>query len=446
MVRAVNGASAVLLSAWLGKKVRTVSGRVVGRLVDLTVSEAGEHPRVQRLALGRGRRIDHLLAWEVVSSWGPDGIVIADGAEPRGLAPEATELAPDELRLARDVLDTQIVDVSGKRLARVADVVLVPGDGAPRVVAVDVGASAVLSRLGMRRVAARFDTASVDWQDLHLTSRRGHALALGTTTTGVHRLGASELATVVAHLPAERAAEVLHAVAPAQAAGALAASHPVLGARLLRALPGGSAGAVVEQMRHDDAAAMLRRLSSAELDRVLAEVGSERGAVLRRLVSHRVDRAGGLMNPSVLTARRDESTEAVRARVEAWLEDRDVVTSTGPRVPELDSLATVFVLDDDGRPIGVLTPTDLLAGRSDPVVVPVLPVDLPVDRVVDLFALHDVLALPVVDHDGRLVGAVAVDDVLEELLAERLPGRRRFGRVRRHPADWRSHRRPVAGR
>ena len=52
-------------------------------------------------------------------------------------------------------------------------------------------------------------------------------------------------------------------------------------------------------------------------------------------------------------------------------------------------------------------------------------------RVIDLFALQDHLALPVVDGAGHLVGVVAVDDVLEELLAERLPGQGRYARVRR---------------
>ena len=56
---------------------------------------------------------------------------------------------------------------------------------------------------------------------------------------------------------------------------------------------------------------------------------------------------------------------------------------------------------------------------------PVLGLDTPVEDVIDLFAVHDVLALPVTDRDGRLAGAVAMDDVLEELVAERLPGRRR---------------------
>jgi Mg/Co/Ni transporter MgtE len=51
--------------------------------------------------------------------------------------------------------------------------------------------------------------------------------------------------------------------------------------------------------------------------------------------------------------------------------------------------------------------------------------------VIDQFALQDHLALPVVDSDGVLIGAVGVDDVLEELLAERMPGQRRYARIRR---------------
>jgi magnesium transporter len=61
-------------------------------------------------------------------------------------------------------------------------------------------------------------------------------------------------------------------------------------------------------------------------------------------------------------------------------------------------------------------------------------VDQPVDEVVDIFALNDVVALPVADRNGRLVGVVTIDDVLDELVAERLPGARRFGvlAARRH--------------
>jgi Mg/Co/Ni transporter MgtE len=91
---------------------------------------------------------------------------------------------------------------------------------------------------------------------------------------------------------------------------------------------------------------------------------------------------------------------------------------------------TVFVVDGQGRYLGALPPSALLAG-GPPRSTPALRLDTPVDQVIDVFAVEDVLALPVVDADGILVGAVAIDDVLEELLVERLPQhRRRYRRAK----------------
>ena len=122
------------------------------------------------------------------------------------------------------------------------------------------------------------------------------------------------------------------------------------------------------------------------------------------------------MNTDVRTATTSDTVEAIRERVAA-------------DPPELEGLATVFVLDDVGPPRRELraepicSPADQHRGPC-----PRSPASLPVERVIDLFALQDYLALPVVDDDGRLVGVIAIDDVLEELLAERLPGQSRFAR------------------
>jgi CBS domain-containing protein len=123
------------------------------------------------------------------------------------------------------------------------------------------------------------------------------------------------------------------------------------------------------------------------------------------------------MTTDFRTAASGEPVERVRERLAA-------------DPPALEGLGTVFVLDADGRYATALTPTALLGG-GPPRRLPPLTVDTPLDAVIDVFAVEDVLALPVLDDDGRVVGAVAIDDVLEELLAERLPQhRRRYRRAR----------------
>lgn len=424
----------LLLSELLGSRVGAADGVTVGRLVDLTVVLGPDHPSVRHMGIGRGRHVRRLVTWEEVAACEPGRVELKltatalDQDEDPGHRPEG------ELRLRRDVLDTQVVDVAGKRLARVSDVQLARTDHHLDVVGVEVGAAGIWRRLGLQRLASRLPVLPVDWSDLHLTSTHGQALQLEAPASVVHRLGPSELASVVAHLPTGDAAAVLGSVPSSTAARALSAAHPRVGARLLDAAGATQASAWVAHLPTDDAASLLRRLPDHAVDRVLGEVASERAATLRRLLAHRAGTAGGLMNTSVLTAPEGEPVEAIRARV-------------ADHLPELEGMACVFVVDAEHRPVGSYEPNDLLAGRSTPRQVPTLPSTLPVDRVIDLFALHDYLALPVVDADGRLLGAVAVDDVLEELLAERLPGHRRlphWGRRARTPHRRTVHRRSAA--
>lgn len=401
------------LSEVLGARVVAADGTALGRLVDLAAEVGQERPVVRRVAVGRGTRTRRCVDGSALSL--APGLVRVAGAQdvPGG--------AGDQVLLRRDVLDTQVVDVAGKRLARVADVLLEEtGDGTLSVVAVEIGAAGVWRRLGLRRLADRTPVRALAWADLHLTSQHGHALQLTTPGAAVHRLAGPELAALVAHLPTSQGADILAAVSPDSAAAALSAAHPRVSARLLHAVAGGTASRLLGRMPVDDATSALRRMAEDDVDRLLGDLGggaSERAATLRRLLAHPAGTAGGLMNTAVLTAARGEPVEAVRDRVAA-------------DVPELEGLATVFVLDEQGRPVGSWEPNDLLALRPEPRPVPLVPVTLPVQRVIDLFTLHDWLALPVVDEGSRLVGVVAIDDVLEELLAERLPGQGRYRRVR----------------
>jgi CBS domain-containing protein len=406
------------LTACLGQEVRDADGERAGRVIDLTATLGATAPSVSGVIVRRSRRSAVGYDWSDVAAFETTGVLLR-----RDAAPRPDEGAPEALRLARDVLDTQIVDVAGARVVRVADVALERCGGELRVAGVDVGAGALLRRLGLRRLGARCRTQAIAWDALHPASVRGHLLALDTPGAAVHRLRGAELAQVAASLPPARAAEVLRAVGPARAAGAVAAAHSRAAGRLLAELDVEEAAPIVSAMAPDDAAAALRTIESPARADLLAELDAQRRDELARLLAHRPESAAGLMSTDVRTAPAGASRDEVRARLTA-------------RPPRLEGLATVFLLDGDGRPTGTLTPLDLVVGAARPAPALTLPATAPVDDVLDLFARHDVLAVGVVDDAGRLIGAVAIDDVLEELLAERLPGERPDGiaAVRRHAA------------
>jgi magnesium transporter len=397
------------LTDCLGVDVTDAAGVRMGRVQDLGVSLAHEHPEVSSLVVRAGRGRNQVVPWGQVATFEPTGVVLREDGR-------ASTAADGDLRLARDVLDAQIVDVAGRRVRRVSDVELARSDQGLRAVAVDVGWVGVARRLGLGRLGGRPHRDLVDWSDLHVASARGHALQLRTSSAALHRLSPAELSELVARLTPQRAAEALDAVGEDRAAAAVSIARPRLGGRLVSALASEAATGVVSAMPVDDATAVLRHVEPEQRATLLARLPPEHRTSLEALLAYPLGTAGGLMTTDMRTARADEPLDDVLRRLR---EDP----------PALEGLFTVIVLDDSGRLAGVLPPSALIRGRDRPLDAPAVTADAPVEEVAELFARHNLVAVPVVDGERRPLGLVAVDDVLEELLSERLPQHRRRYRL-----------------
>ena len=175
----------------LGRAVRRGDGTRIGKVDDLIVVLGETDPHVVALRVRVGRR-HFRVPWSAVASFAEDVVITDDPIE--------DELAGDELLLARDVLDTQIFDLGGRRLTRVGDIELVWRDRELRVAGVDIGAAPLLRRLGLGVFAWRAAAKVIPWNELHLTSVRGHQVQLDTPTARVHTLTEDELAALGARL------------------------------------------------------------------------------------------------------------------------------------------------------------------------------------------------------------------------------------------------------
>jgi sporulation protein YlmC with PRC-barrel domain len=269
----VRGDQLALLSRHLGRPVISSDGVKVGRVVDLTVLYDIAHPAVHRIGVGRGRRIRYLMPQALVRT--RDDRQVGVAIDRMGLSAYASSPDPrledPELLLARDVLDTQVVDLAGRRLSRVSDVIMATErDGRFEVVAVDVGTGSLLRRMGFGWLGERLDPVAVDWAELHLTSRRGHVVQLATATTAMHRCDPSDLAHLLARLSPEMALDVVRAMHPARSAAALHASHADLRRRLLQSLS-------AEELRQ------LVDAAPPAVARVLAELPTSRAPTRRQL-------------------------------------------------------------------------------------------------------------------------------------------------------------------
>ena len=252
----------LLLSHVIGRQVQAADGRRIGRLADLSIRLHAEPPLVEQLVVTRPNAPALVLPCEV-TVFQSDHVTLGLVAEdfPRFEAAALSDaLAPDEILLKRDVLDTQIVDVAGQRMARVADVLLARTPfGRLEALGVDVGFGGVLRRLRLGGGALGEDM--VAWSDLHLTSERGHQVQLTTPRAAVHRLDARSLAALVSRLDTESAGEVLAVKEPAVAAEAIRSAHPDIGEAVLRAMGEPQSARIVAAMPAEHAVRWRDRLA-----------------------------------------------------------------------------------------------------------------------------------------------------------------------------------------
>ena len=267
----------LLLSRVTGREVRAPDGRQIGRLADLSVRLGGDSPTVEQVVVARRNAATLLLPCAVATFQGDHVVLsVATADLPRFEAAVLSDaLAPDEILLRRDVLDTQIVDVVGQRLARVADVLLArTPSGRLEALGVEVGFGGVLRRLRLRGGVAGEDM--VAWTDLHLTSERGHQVQLATPRAAVHRLDARGLAALVSRVDVESAGEILAVKEPTAAAEAVRSAHPELGEQVLRAMTEAQSGRIVAAMPAEHAAGWRERLRRIPSRRFLRSGASVR--------------------------------------------------------------------------------------------------------------------------------------------------------------------------
>ena len=166
--------------------------------------------------------IAHGSGWRIVAVRTGRGVSTLVGSSESGLSATVQADATDVTWLREAIFDRQIVDLNGRRVIRVADLVLAWRDGALTVEAVDVGASAVLRRLGLVRLAARFEPQLLPIDRLHVPSAAAEALLLDGSRARLEELGSDEATELLGRLPVHVAE---HAVRRSRHRSALREHH-----------------------------------------------------------------------------------------------------------------------------------------------------------------------------------------------------------------------------
>ena len=405
------------LSELLKRPITDSRGESLGRVEDVVVRLPGDpFPRVKGLVAKVGGR-------EVFIPVGQTGIF--DGAELKLTSPRVDlrrfERRDGEVLLRADVLGHRLIDVPSAHLVRAADLELRQqwtAGGHEEWVLAGVDASrrpARLLRLLRRGGPPQDEHAFRDWSRFEPLIGHAGSARLRGPLAGIRRLKPAQIADLLEDASKAEETEILgHVHAdPELEADVFEELDEEQATRLLTERSDAEIAAVLARMRADDAADALAELPQPRRQAVLDLLPPAQRTKVRTLMGFNQASAGGLMGVDFLTLAGDVAVADALAAV-------GQAENVQP-----EALTSVHAVDASGRLCGVATVVRLVQADPATALLDVCdrdPVRVGADTdVVDVAVLmsdYNLITIPVVDEDRRMIGLITVDDVLEATLPD----------------------------
>ena len=235
---------------------------------------------------------------------------------------------------------------------------------------------------------------------------------LSVTHKRLHELHPADVADILEQLSPSQRAKVFEHLENDQAAEALSELEDELQADVIDDLSEMRASDILEQMDPDDAADIIGDLPYDKAEKLLRLMGVHESRQIRSLLGYKEKTAGGIMTPEVTTVTEDMTVQ-------------QVIDHLREASAEHESIYYIYVVEDDRHLTGVVSLRDLIMSSPDTLVSEIAEEDVftadaddDQENVAETMSKYDLLALPVVDETGKLLGIVTVDDALDVLEEE----------------------------
>lgn len=399
-----------------------VMGAYLGRVIDLGIDPTQNSLRVAAYMVETLDKKLVYIAREQMQA------ITVRSAQTSGTCADIHANKPfgDLLRVKKDVLDQQVIDVNHRKVVRVNDVDLeiqpTNGHTELRVLAVNVGLAAAVRRLlqgltakhTIRKICSFIPSKTIRWEFVNLiepdASRR---LKLRISYERLARLHPADIADILEELSRDEQRSVIEALDHETAAQAISEIPTSMQAMLLQSIPVEKAADIVDEMAPDEAADVLQELPPETSAKLLADMETEGAQEVKELLGFEEDTAGALMTTHYIALNATAGMENV---IEAMKEFEGSV----------ESIHSVFLIDAEENLVGAVPLARILLA---PVRTPLrdlsheevlsVPTETDAKSVIDLFRKYNLLSLPVVDDKKHLAGVVTADDVLDLVVSRK---------------------------
>ncbi len=409
--------TSLALSELLGTVVLDSSGAGCGRVREVALSPQEDSSRVHALVV-RTRSGDRLLLWPFFAAISPRQVRASTSQS------EWPDFNGGEglLLLERDLLDQQIIDVHGRKVVRVNDVdfqqTFANNEAALKILEVDVGLRGAVRRLLKGLVPGRalegmvgyLPPRVIPWEFVNLIETDpARRVKLKIAHDRLALLHPADIADIIEELsPAEREA-VIETLNEEVAAEALEEVDPKLQVSILESLDTERAADIVEEMDPAAAADLLGELSQETSEEILEEMEPHEREDVAELLETKDNTAADHMTTDFIAVPRSAKVF-------------DVIEIMRHFEGSVEAVSTIFVFGPGRKLLGavplarmVLAPTNSKMGTlvEDPLIF--VHGGASEKEAAELFDKYNLLSLPVVDKQNRILGVITADDVISLL-------------------------------
>jgi magnesium transporter len=415
------------LSQLLGMPVEDEQGERVGKISDVLVplaraAQAGSvYPSALLLA---GADVAH--PWRVLPrdmAWQGASLRLRVPIDQLAMLNEEASAA-QEVSLAREVLDRQVIDIGRKKTVRVNDICFAE---TWQILGIDNSTLGLVRRLaptwllGVKSKQA--PTNLIPWSRIELIEasqpeddEQAAAPPIARMQSGqLAELRPADIAEIVHQLTPEQGAHLLESLDDETAADAMQEIDTVRQRHILENIEAERAADILQAMEPDEAADLLAQLPEERATELLSLMTPEESEDVQELLEYEADTAGGLMTTSYLALGQDCSAalalDALREKIQSEEMRAAYIYCVEDETREEQRLLGVvsvwrLLITPPTQPLREIMLTDLITVQPD--------TDPP--TVAQIMAKYNLLAVPVVNEAGLIEGIVTIDDVLDVLL------------------------------
>ncbi|MBC8015460.1 MAG: magnesium transporter [Sporomusaceae bacterium] len=398
-------------SQLLGKPIYDKSGRTIGKIRDMAVRWDGAYPRI--IGIMHEKKVHELIPIDQIESCNYKEVRLKEDFK----LENTVTLHETDIYISRWLLDKQIIDLKGSKIVRVNDITLswvMQEDIQLMVlVAVDIGVRGLFRRLGLEFLFRNYKENLLGWQYIKPLESWNSSLQLNHEKQQISELHPADIADLLEEMDYKRRANFIDNLDDQQAVDALTEMDLESQVEIIEQMDEQRASDLLEEMAPDEAADILVELTTEKSEGLLKLMESDDAEEVRELMQYEDDTAGALMTTEYISFSAELTTE-------------EVINQLRKLAPEAETIYYLYVIDQEEHLQGVLSLRELIVASPSATLQELMHTKLltvhPEDdhqRVAEVINKYGLLAVPVVDEQGIILGIVTVDDILDILIPDR---------------------------